>query len=215
MTNRLFGVVMAWTIFTTVFAWIPLVRIFAQSEEYQWALGGLKGVGTEGPFWVFGFLALYAFAMLFSGWRGPKRLFYILLPLWHLALTCFLVLSSMRYGVSATWQGQGLGFEIPIPIISIPAVLFTGLAIAWVVLDYREHPPPQRYSWAPANTQKLIAAIVLLAVATVLFRLGTNYNWITALAIVVTVVQWILIVEAFQPDTGSQKSDPEHARSKI
>jgi hypothetical protein len=40
---------------------------------------------------------------------------------------------------------------------------------------------------------------VLLAAALVLFRAGTNYNWVTAVAIVTTIAHWILLAESFAP----------------
>ena len=209
LSERLFRVVFTWTIITTVFAWLPLVRIFARPEGYQWGLFGLRGVGRDGPFGVFVVLTVYAFVMLCYGQRIPKIWFYVLLLVWHFALTGYMVVSIASMGASATLQGQGLRFEIPLYIISLPAVLFTGLVAAWIVLDYREHSPRRRHGWSPANTRKLVAAIVLLLVAIVLFRFGTNYDWVTALAIVVTIMQWILLVEAFQPVTLSSMSDAE------
>ena len=41
--SSLFGPLMFWTVLTTVFAWLPLVRIMARPEGYHWSILGLSG----------------------------------------------------------------------------------------------------------------------------------------------------------------------------
>ena len=48
-----------------------------------------------------------------------------------------------------------------------------------------------------------VLAGALLAVSLVLFRLGDNYNWITAAAIIVAVAHWIVLVKSFEPEGGA------------
>ena len=73
------GLLMFWTITTTIFSWLPLVRIMANPDGYQWGLLGLSGAGTTGPFWVFILLTIYVLTMLYSGHRGPRALFFPML----------------------------------------------------------------------------------------------------------------------------------------
>ncbi len=70
----LLGPVMFWTVLTTLFAWLPLVRIIARPEGYQWSILELSGKGTEGPYWVFILLTIYVLILLFSASRGPRAL---------------------------------------------------------------------------------------------------------------------------------------------
>ena len=197
--SRLFSVVMGWTIFTTVFAWLPIVRIVGRAEGYEWHIGAIGGTGTEGPWWVLVVLPVYAFTMVYTGWRGPRGLFRVLLLVWHLALAGLVVFSAVRGGFGASWEGQGLHWSVPMPIVAVPIVILTGLVVAWVIRDRRQAGLPVAAGWAAANTRKLIMAIALLPVAIVLFRLGTNYNWVTAVAILVTIPQWLLLLTAFEP----------------
>ena len=197
--DRLFGLVMFWTILTTVFAWLPLVRIIGLPEGYQWAIVGLSGEGTQGPYWVFILLTLYALTLLFSAYRGPRLLFYPMLILWHLAVTAVVITGTVIGGSGAVWQGQGLHFSIPLWLLVVPFVLITVLAVAWTVVDYRGARAPATAAWTRTNSGRLVASLLLLIVALLLFRAGTNYNWVTAAAIIATIVHWILLAESFQP----------------
>jgi hypothetical protein len=81
----------------------------------------------------------------------------------------------------------------------VPLLFFTGIAIAWAVLDRRGGSNNSRVPWSRRNTTRLVASLLLLAGALVLFRAGTNYNWVTAAAIITTVAHWILLAESFAP----------------
>ncbi len=197
--KHLFGPVMYWTILTSVFAWLPLVRIMGHQEGYQWSIPGLSGTGTEGPYWVFILLTLYVLIMQFSAYRGPRRLFYPMLILWHLAVTVVVVMATILGDTESTWQGQGLHFSIPMWLLVIPFTLFFVLAIACMVTDYRAGGVPEKVAWTRANSRRLVISVLLLVVALALFRTGTNYNWVTATAIITTIFHWILLVESFQP----------------
>ena len=197
--DRLFDAIFTWTVFTTIFAWLPLVRIVSKPEGYTWGIMRFTGTGWDGPYGIWVFLTLYAFIMLCYGQRFPRKAYYLLLLAWHTSLTTAMVVSIASMGDAATLQGQGLRFEIPLFMFALPAILFTGLLIAWIAIDYRKQSAPLVGGWGPTNPRRLGAAIVLLLAAMTVFRLGTNYNWVTAVAIVMTIVQWILMVGAFKP----------------
>ena len=199
MTGRmLFGAVMFWTVLTTTFTILPLARIIGRPSEYYWGIMGLRGEGFDGPYWIFILLVAFALTMLFVLQRGPRALAYPMLVLWHLTVTGVVVASVMIDGMDATLQGQGLHFEIPMWMLVVPFVLFTALAIGWTMIDARG-PKREVQAWSRTNTTRLGAALTLLAVGLVLFREGNNYNWVTALAIVVTIMHWITLANAFAP----------------
>lgn len=197
--ERLFGFVMFWTIATTVFAWLPLARIIGRPDGYTWQILRVSGAGTEGPFWIFILLTAYAVTLLLAAFRGPRALFYPMLLLWHFAVTAVVLAGAIRGGPDAVLQGQGLHFSIPLWLLGAPFVLFTMAALVWVALDHRSGAMRATTGWARANTGKLAASLLLAIVALVLFRLGNNYNWVTALAIVVAVLQWIVMAQSFAP----------------
>lgn len=197
--KRLFGPVMFWTVLTTVFAWLPLVRIIGRPEGYQWSIGGLSGRGTDGAYWIFILLTLYALILLFTAYRGPRSLFYTMLIVWHLAVTAVVVTGTVFGGWDASIQGQGLRWILPLWILAIPCCAFAVLGIAWTVLDSRGGGAGEPAAWTRTNSGRLGASLLLLVGALVLFRAGTNYNWVTAMAIIATVLHWILLAESFQP----------------
>lgn len=200
--KHLFGPVMFWTVLTSTFVWLPLIRIIGRPEGYQWGILGLSGRGTEGPYWVWILLTLYVLIMLYSAFRGPRALFYPMLILWHLAVTGVVVMATIFEGTEAVFQGQGLHFSIPMWLLIIPFTLFVVLAIAWIVRDYRAGGVPEKVAWTRANSRRLVTSALLLVVALALFRAGNNYNWVTATAIITAIVQWILLVQSFQPMRG-------------
>jgi hypothetical protein len=202
MTTRstnLLRPVMFWTAVTGIFAWLPLVRIIGRPDGYTWGILGLSGAGTTGPFWIFIVLTAYVLVMLFAGQRGPRALFRPMLLIWHLAVNATVVAGLLQEGTGATLQGQGLHFEIPLWTLAVPFVGFLGLAIAWVVVDRRAGAAPFVAPWTHGNTVRLAGSLLLLAVALLLFRAGTNYNWVTAAAIVTTIGHWVLLIDAFAP----------------
>ena len=192
------GPVMFWTIVTTLFAWLPLVRIIARPEGYQWGILGLSGEGTQGPYWFFILLTIYVLALLYTANRGPRAAFHPMLILWHLAVTAAVVAGVIVSGSEAVWQGQGLHWTIPLWLLAVPCLLATTLAVIWAVTDFRRGETPAKAVWTRANSKKLAISLLLLVVAMALFRAGTNYNWVTAAAIITTIFHWILLAESFQ-----------------
>ena len=138
--------------------------------------------------------------LLFSASRGPRALFYPMLILWHLAVTAVVITATVRGGSGSGMAGPGPHWSIPMWLLAIPCGLFVVLAVALTFIDYRGTSSPRSsrldaFEFWPAG----FASLLLLIVALILFRLGTNYNWVTGTAIVATIVHWIVLVESFQP----------------
>jgi len=202
IARRLFGPVMFWTVLTGIFAWLPLVRIVGRPEGYTWGILSLSGSGTDGPFWIFIVSTAYVLAMLFSLQRGPRVPSYFMVVAWHGLLTAVVIAALVLGGSDASWQGQGLRFAIPMWILVVPFALFTTLAAGWAITDHRAHRSGAgrpSTPWSLANTRRLAISLVLLTLALALFRAGTNYDGVTAAAIITTIVHWILLVDSFAP----------------
>lgn len=205
LTNqKLFKVVMIWTIITSVFAWLPLIRIIGRPEEYYWSVGGLRGEGYSGQFWIFIPVVLLVLSMMYSAYRASRKVFYPLLVMWHLLFTGVVAHGIVQSGMDGTIEGQGLHWELPLWLFIIPCVVFLIAATSWVILDYKAGGVVSVSKWTLNNTKKLVGSIVLLIVALTLFRLGTNYNWVTALAIIFTILFWILLTASFQSVNKSE-----------
>ncbi len=173
MNRRLLGPVMFWTVLTTLFAWLPLVRIIGRPEGYTWSILGLSGDGLDGPFWIFIPLTAYAITMLFTAERGPRALFHPLLVLWHLIVTGVVIAALVQGGGDAMWQGQGLHLKIPLWILAVPFVFFAVLAGVWAAVD-RSHPVKAPSRWSARNTFRLLASLLLLVLAIV--QLGNHHE---------------------------------------
>jgi hypothetical protein len=197
--DRLFGVVMLWTGMTTVFAWLPLARIIGRPVGYTWGILGLSGSGSDGPFWVFMLATAYVVTMLYCAFRGPRALFYPMLAAWHLFASGIVIAAVAGGGTGAVFQGQGLHFAIPMWLLTVPFVLFTAAVLTWIVVDYRSGAAVPSAPWSRTNTAWLLGSMILLVIALALFRAGTNYNWVTAAAIVTAIGQWILMIQSFAP----------------
>lgn len=194
---RLYGALMVWTVVTSLFAWLPLVRILGRAEGYTWGVLGLSGSGTDGPFQVFIVFTAWAVWMLHALVRGPRGLSYALVVPWHLLVAGVILAGLLEGGADATFQGQGLHWEIPLWILSLPFVLGAVVAVAWASGDYRTGATRVAPPWSGWNTRRLAASLALLALALVLFRAGTNYDRVTAAAIVTTIAHWIALVRSF------------------
>lgn len=212
LKHRLIGAVMFWTVLTTVFTWLPLVRIMGRPAEYHWQVLGLSGEGLNGPFWVFIPFALFAVVLLWMAERGPRRFFYPMLIGWHLFVCGIVIASLVQGGVDADWQGQGLHWQIPMSIAMIPVFLFTALSLLWVVIDNSD-PARQVSAWSRANSIRLGVSLSLLLLGLGFFRAGDNYNWVTSVAIILTISHWITLAWAFESirtsNSESQRQDSE------
>ena len=198
IASRLLGYIMFWTVVTTLFTWLPLVRIIGRPEGYNWSILGLSGEGLEGPFWIFIPATAFAVLLLYSAGRGPRKLFHALLVIWHLTVTGIVVAGLLQAGFSASWQGQALHLTIPLWLIAIPCVVFTIMTVTWVIA-VRNNPAEDPAPWSQKNTFRLVGSLVLLLLGISMFRLGTNYNWVTALAVLITVAHWIILAWSFEP----------------
>jgi hypothetical protein len=128
-----------------------------------------------------------------------------MLLLWHAVVAAVVVSGAMAGG---DMQGQGLHFSFALWLVGIPAAVFAALTVVWVVLDARAGGSPMPVAWTAGNTRKFMASLLLLGVAVVLFRLGTNYNWVTAAAILTTIGHWSLLIQSFAPTGSCFKTDP-------
>ena len=201
---------MAWTVFTTVFVWLPIVRALARPDGYQWGFFGLRGEGLSGWFVVFPLLAAYAITMFAHSWIRWRGLFRCMLVAWHLGWATMLTAAAIAVGNESRWQGQGWGFNFPIPPIALVFSIMALAVLYWAYRDWRLRIAVRSSTaqWSKKNSRRLVVASVLFPVAICLFRFGDDYNWMTALAIAVTIIQWITLSYALEADDLEFVHDP-------
>jgi hypothetical protein len=209
-TDRVRTLVLIWTMFLSVFTWTPVMRAVLRPELSGWGLLGYSGSGASGAFWVLPAAGLFALAMFYIEGRGRVRpLFHAMLLTWHIALSSIVLSGAMRYGDSATFVGGAWGVQVGFPLLSIPFVAFTVLAVLLVVRERRDGSQVPVAGWTTINRRPLIIALALFPVAWFFFQFaGANFDWKGKLAIATNVVQWILIIEAVNdPRLMSHRSD--------
>ncbi len=212
---------LGWTTFVTVFTWTPTMRMFLKPEISQWSIFGISGSGRSPGFWILPTAAVLALFLFYLEGRGRMRgLFHGLLLAWHLPLTAAIVYVSLRQGPEAKFVGGAWGVQIPLPILALPFVFFSALAVRWVLAERRGEIPVPTARWTEISGRKLLAAALLLPLIVAFFDLGEGFDTRARIAIVACVVQWILLAEglgrpkklvgrsAVERGTGT-RSDPQ------
>lgn len=199
------GVVMGWTVFTTVFLWTVTTRGLLRPEISSWSVLGWGGSGREGGFWVFPALSSLALLLFFLAGRGRWRpLFRGLLVAWHLALTGIVLTGALAAGSGAYFEGAMWGVRIPLAVLCLPFAGFTALAAWWIAQELAGRGRPRTAPWGQIDRRALAIALLLLPAVAVLFALGEGYDGLTKLATALTVVQWIVLTQAlsYRPSDG-------------
>jgi hypothetical protein len=197
------GPVMAWTVFTTTFLWTPTMRGFFRPDVSSWAVMEMQGSGRSGSFWVFPLLAALALLLFYLGGRQRMRgVFHALLLAWQGALTGIVLYGIAREGLSAEFEGAMWSVRIPLWVIAAPFLAFFALAVRFVISERRE-PPPSPAPWNDIHWKSLAAAVLLLPVAVVFFRLGEGIDGPTRIATAATILQWIVLTQALSHRTRS------------
>jgi hypothetical protein len=176
------------------------MRLLLKPEISSWRIINMSGKGAMGQFWLLPLLVLLAMFIFYLEGRGKLRLLYhILLLSLHLSITIMLIYGGNSSNSSATFAAWGI--QISFTLLSLPFIFFSILAISLVVQEARGFIDFPQCGWNKINLKKIGFAALLLPVAFLLFRLGQNFNLTVKLAIVTTIIQWILLTEGLgRPD---------------
>ena len=200
------GPVLAWTIFTTTFLWTPTMRLLYKPEISHWNLFGLSGTGRTGAFLVFPGLVILALTLFYLGGRSRFRpLFYGLLLAWHVGMTLALLITAFGIGLDTNFIGAAWGFKIRLWVLAIPFGLFAIGAIIWVWQEARGKLEVVTKCWHDVAWSRLLIVAIFVPLVALAFRLGDGYGILVKVAIVITIIQWILLAEALG---GSAKKRP-------
>jgi hypothetical protein len=172
------------------------MRLFLKPEISQWRVFELGGAGTDGPYLFLPLLAMLALVMFYIDGRGRVRnVFFALLLAWHGGVTMALVFGALTAGNDAVFMGAAWGIRLPFALLVVPFGVSTAAAIALWILERRHQQMVPVLGWLQLQVGKLGVAALLLPCAALLFWLGEGFDVYTLIAIVVTVVQWILLTE--------------------
>lgn len=205
--NALRGAVLTWTLLTTTFFWTSTMRMLFKPEISQWRIFGIGGQGASGDFWVPPLIAgLALFAFYLEGRGRLRPLYHALLLAWHLALTTACVLGVLQTDARISFGTWGI--SLALEWLLAPFVLFLALAAWLVARECRRRATVPQFGWFEVSGRMLALAAVLAPIAFVLFRTGEGFDpWVKA-AVAVTIVQWIVLVEALgRPGSSSARAD--------
>ena len=111
----------------------------------------------------------------------------------HLSLTAILIYGSTKSDSTATFGAWGI--KISFLWLSLPFIIFSLLAIFLVIQETRGYVKVPQYGWNKINLKKIGFVVILLPVALVFFSIGEGFNLIVKIAIIITIIQWILLTE--------------------
>ena len=148
-----------------------------------------------GDYWLPPLIVLIALFIFYLEGRGKFRtIYHILLISWHLLITGVIAYGSFQSDSQVSFETWGVNMSFIWLIV--PFVLFLLLAIALVAQEIRGNYTIPCYDWAKINWKPLVFALSLFPLALIFFRLGSGFNWLVKIAVVATIIQWILLSEA-------------------
>lgn len=190
------AIVLTWTVITSTFFWTSTMRIIFKPEISSWSIFWFSGKGFEGEFWLLPLLIIFALSIFYIEGRGKVRpLYHTLLLLWHSLLTGVIIYGSTQPETEISFGTWGV--SVSLTWLVIPFLLFLA---ATVLLIYKERKSLYNipvYNWTAINLKPLIFSLTLSIIAFFFFWFGTGFNWLVKIAVGTTIIQWILLTEAF------------------
>lgn len=204
--DKLRIVVLTWTLLTSVFLWTTTMRILFKPEISAWSFLSVGGKGFSGAFWLPPLVALFTLFIFYLEGRGRYRnLFHGLLVGWHLLLSAIVLIGStdeyakVQFG---TW-----GVTMSLIWLIVPFGIFLLLIIWFVIRERKGKYEIPVYDWGMFNRKPFWIALAIFPVMILMFQLGTGFNWIVKIAVVLAILQWILFEETVTRPYSSQTFD--------
>ncbi len=190
------GIILTWTVITSTFFWTSTMRIIFKPEISSWRIFWFSGKGFSGEFWLLPLFIIFALSIIYIEGRGKIRaLYHTLILLWHILLTGIIIYGSTQPETEISFDTWGVSFSLI--WLVIPFLLFL---VGTILLIYKERKNLSNipvYNWTAINLKPLIFSIALSIIAYFFFWFGIGFNWLVKIAVGSTILQWILITEAF------------------
>lgn len=176
--------------------WLPFLRSLFDGASYEWGntVFGVTfhGAGTGGDFWFPTVGTILGIVLLWSGWRGPDRIFrplaLIVVGLWF-ADSAYTIGS----GNDIMFEGATLGVALSIGKI---ALAYYGVLLALILWGFRR-PARAGLPLGLANYALLIVVLALLPAQYYLLSAGRGQEASDQSGVIVTMAQWLLLSAAF------------------
>lgn len=172
------------------------MRVLFKSEISEWHIFNLGGKGLSGDFWFLFLINIFALFIFYIEGRGKKRtLYHISLLMWHLMITAAILYGSFQTDANITFGAWGISMSFI--WLVFPFILFLALVFVLVVQERSSKFNIPTFPWSDFNWKPLPIVLLLIPIAYLFFHLGTGFNWLVKIAIVATIIQWILLAETF------------------
>ena len=191
--------------------WVPM-RCMMDGNVFQWGnsfgFASLRGNGMMGDFPILVLLSSYIISMIFLGWRGARLPFHIMLVVWCVVEFATATVSAIQNPDAYRFRGDSFGIDISLALVgpTIWALLLT-ISVIWVITNcvskQNEKKTPR---WNRTNSTILIVAALFLPVQFLLFQSGEQHGLTDRIALILTIIQWILINFAMMPWNGRQQN---------
>ncbi len=179
-----------------VLYWLPFLRSLFDGVSYEWGntLFGrtFHGAGTSGDFWFPTAGVVIGVILLWSGWRGPDRIFRPL-ALAVAGLWFADAIHTIASGSDMIFEGATLGVSLSVGKV---ALAYYAILLALMVWSFRQ---PSRASLALtwANYVLLAIVVVLLPVQYFLLSAGRGQETSDLAGVIITICQWLLLGAGF------------------
>ena len=202
--DRLLRAILIWTWVTLIVTWLPLVRGLLDGDTYEWGNSfwgkQIGGHGLHGDYWLLLIQAAFGILLLYLGWRGARQPFHWLLLLWQIPLAAQACYNSFTSPEDYRFRGDTLGVDVSLAWVGpVFAGGFALLSIFWVVRDLRAKQKKVIPEWRRANLIFLLIALSLLPIQFVLLRFGEPHGPRDQVGVILTMMQWLLILWAMFP----------------
>ena len=176
--------------------WLPFLRSIFDGASYQWGHSlfghGFSGAGLSGDFWFPCLGVALGVILLWSGWRGPDRLFR---PLALVVAGIWLAdaIHTLLSGEDIAFEGATLGMTLSVGRIFLA---YYALLLALLLWTFRAPARPGR-PLGRANKLLLLAVILLLPVQYLALSSGQGREASDQIGVLITIGQWLLLSAAF------------------
>jgi hypothetical protein len=193
-TKRLREVVLMWTLLTTTFFWTSTMRILLKPEISSWKIFSVGGKGALGEYWLPPLIVIIALFGFYLEGRGRLRTFYhFLLIAWHLIITAVCVYGVFQTNAMISFGTWGI--TLSLNWLLAPFLTFLILSIILVIQENRHSDSIPVFGWDQINLKFMVLALILFPLALFLFQIGEGFDLKVKLAVIVTIIQWIILAQ--------------------
>ncbi len=206
LQGKLLSILYGWTGFFMILTWLPLIRILMDGASYSWGVQyfGLQfyaeGIGPD--MWVLVVQLIIGGGLLWTASRMKRKFLRPLLLIW-LGFLAFDALFSVLRGDEMMFHGDTLNIHLNVTWIFL--ALHGGFFLLSLIWAWRDREMDVAGVYPSHNRRTKICAILaaLIVPAQIpLLAFGEPHATTDEIGVILTMIQWALIVIALYPADG-------------